>query len=175
LASLCPLPLDCSETYGRLTIDTWSLHTGAWCAFDLSTLTDSPEFRGENILVERLAGRVARPMLTDETTYTLPMLFSGAEDRTGTPWTSPAGGLLANIRALSDRIVEPLRDTDATLPATLEVPDPDDPDADLTYVFDVQPLRIVKELLPGGYARGVLTLRVPVPDPLLDAPAVPSP
>ena len=161
----CPLPLDCSETYGRLSIDEETLHRGAWCAFNLSPLYDSSEFRGDNVLVERLEGRVARPIVTDETDYTLRLMFSGAVKPDGTPWAAPAGGILANRRAFHDTYLDPIRSGTASLPATLEVPDPDDPNEVLVYEFDVQPLRLTGwTLLPNAYARANLDIRVPVPE-----------
>lgn len=167
MASVCPSPLDCSETYGRLTIDDWSLHTGAWCAFDLSTLTDSPAVRGENVLVETLNGRVARSGRPDEAEVDLPVMFSGAVDRTGAPYDVPAGGLLANIVAFVGRFIRPILDDTAALTAVLALPSPTTPETTVDYTFDVQPIRLEKELLPGGYARGVLTVRIPIPDPAL--------
>lgn len=161
----CPLPLNCGDTYGELTIDGLSLHGPAWCAWDLSPLYDSPEFRGDNILVERLDGKVARPVVTDETDYSLRLMFSGYSDQAGVPWGAPAGGVLANRQAFHDTYVAPIRSGTASLPATLEIPDPDDPNATITYLFDVQPLKLSGwTLLPNAYARGVLELRVPVPE-----------
>ena len=164
MTDLCAHPLDCSTSYGELTIDGWSLHTGAWCVPDLSPIYESPEFRGDNVLVETEHGRVARPIVTDETDYALRMMFSGAVDRSGTGWTNHAGGVLANRRAFVDHYIAPIRNGTAALPATLVVPDPDTVDGTLTFEFDVQPLRLTWNLLPGGYARAVLRLRVPVPD-----------
>lgn len=161
----CPLPLNCSEVYGRLTIATESLHRGAWCAFNLSPLYDSPEFRGDNVLVETEEGRAARPMLTDETDYSLRMMFSGAVKANGDPWAAPAGGILANRRQFHDWYIDPIRSGTASLAATLAVPDPDDPEELLTYEFDVQPLRLSGwTLLPNAYARATLEIRVPVPN-----------
>jgi hypothetical protein len=161
---LCPLPLNCSDTYGELVIDGESLHRGGWCAFDLSSLYDSPEFRGENVLVERLAGRVARPVVTDETDYSLPFMFSGAVDPDGDRYVRPAGGLLANRAAFLAAFVDPVRAGSASLPATLTLPDPHDGDDHLVFVLEVQPLRLVDwQLLPGAYATASLLLRIPVP------------
>ena len=160
----CPLPLDCSDTYGRLTINAASLHTPAWCAFDLSSLYDSPEFRGESVLVERLNGRQARPILSDETVYSLPMKFSGATNSAGISYSSPAGGLLANQRAFTSTSITPIRTGTSTLAATLQVPNPADPEGMLSFTFAAQPLRLFGwTLLPNAYARTVLELRVPVP------------
>jgi hypothetical protein len=165
----CPLPLDCSETYGELTINNVSLHGPAWCAFDLSPLYDSPEFRGDNVLVETLAGRIAKPTLTDETTYSLRLMLSGYSDQAGTPWAAPAGGLLANRRAFEAAFITPIRTGTADLPATLLVPDPNDVALGITFVFDVQPLKLTGwTLLPNAYARATVELRVPRPDELLD-------
>ena len=164
MTGMCPLPLNCSDVYGELTVDGWTLHGPAWCAHDLSALYESPDFRDANVLVETEEGQIARPMVTDQTDYTLPMMFSGAVDRTGAAYTVPAGGLLANLRALEARLIDPIRSGTADLSATLTVPDPMDPNEDIVYTFDVQPLRLTWTLLPGGYARAVLNLRVPVPD-----------
>lgn len=160
----CARPVDCTETYGELTIAGWSLHTGAWCAWDLSPLYSSPEFRLDNVLVETLPGRVARPGLTDETDYSLNLVFSGAVSRTGTPYAHHPGGLLANLRALEAQLVTPIRSGTAALAAELAVPDPDDAEETVVFEFDCQPLRLEWTLLPNAYARAVLELRVPVPE-----------
>ena len=158
MADLCPLPVDCSDTYGELTIDGWSLHTGAWCAHDLSPLFESADHRGENVLVETLPGQQARSLVDDQTDYRLRMMFSGAVDRTGTAHPEGAAGLAANRRAFTNRLIRPIREGTATLPASLVEPDPAGP---VTYTADVQPLRLDWTLLPGGYARAVLRLRIP--------------
>jgi hypothetical protein len=164
----CPRPLDCSEVYGTLTIDGESLHRGGWCAFDLSSLYDSPEFRGDNVLVESEEGRVARPVVTDETDYSLPLMFSGAVDPDDAPYLYVAGGLLANREAFTATFVAPIRTGTASLAATLAVPDPYD-GTPTAFTFDVQPLRLVDwQLLPNAYATATLLLRVPVPDLLTD-------
>ena len=164
MAELCPAPLNCSETYGELVIDAVTLHGPAWCAWDLSPLYDSPEFRDDNILVERLPGRVARPTVIDETDYSLRLMFSGYSNQSGsTVWTDAAGGLLANRRTFVEQYIDPIQTGDADLPATLTVPDGAG-GADLVYVFACQPLRLSGfTLLPEGYARAVLELRLPVP------------
>ena len=165
MAELCPAPLNCSETYGELVIDAVTLHGPAWCAWDLSPLYDSPEFRDDNILVERLAGRVARPTVIDETDYSLRLLFSGYSNQSGsTVWTDGAGGLLANRRTFVETFVEPIQTGTADLAATLTVPDGAG-GADIVFEFACQPLKLSGfTLLPDGYARAVLELRIPVPD-----------
>lgn len=155
MASVCPRPLACSTDYGTLTIDGWSLHTPAWCAWDLSELLSSPAHKGGNVPVERLAGFRARPQLPAETTYSVPLMFSGATDRTGTPHADGSAGLLTNRWALEEHLVTPIRNGTATLAATLTVPGVG------VLTADVQPLRLGFELQPGGYARGVLVLQVP--------------
>lgn len=151
----CALPLDCSDTYGALTIDGWSLHTGAWCAFDLSTLYESAEHRGSNVLVESLPGRVARPLLADETEISLPMLFSGAVNRLGAAHADSVAGLFTNRAAFTARLIAPIRAGVASLPASLAVP------GGPALTGGVQPLRLGWNLLPNGYARATLTLRIP--------------
>lgn len=167
----CPLPLNCGDVYGSLSIGGETLHGPAWCAHDLSPLYDSPEFRdGPNVLVERLPGRVARPVVTDETDYSLALMFSGYSDQAGTPWTVPEGGLLANRRAFEADFITPIRTGTASLAATLEIPDPSDPMVSLTWVFDVQPLKLSGwTFLPNAYARAVLELRIPEPDSEFEA------
>jgi hypothetical protein len=162
----CGPPIDCSETYGRLVIDGETLHRGGWCAFDLSSLYDSPEFAGENFRPEGIVGSVAYPTITAETDYSLPMMFSGAVDPDDAPYapgTDARGALLANRFAFEQTFVTPIRTGTATLPATLTVPFPS-PTGVRVFSFDVQPLRLTGwTLLPLGYARTVLDLRVPVP------------
>lgn len=161
----CPLPLDCSEVYGALSIGGETLHRGAWCVYDLSQLYESPQFRGDNVLSEATAGRAARPVLTDETEYTLPLMFSGAVKPGGTSYGAPAGGLLANRREFHTLYIDPIRSGTASLSATLTVPDSDDPALTIDYTFDVQPLRLTGwTLLPNAYARAQLEIRVAVPD-----------
>lgn len=162
--TICAQPLSCSTEYGELTIAGWSLHTGAWCAFNLSPLYESPAIRHENVLVETQAGRSARSGLTDETDYSLRMVFSGAETRLGVAYQDHPGGLMANLRALQAQLVTPIRSGTAALAAELAAPDPDDPAGTITFEFDCQPLRLTWTLLPNAYARAVLELRVPVPE-----------
>jgi hypothetical protein len=163
----CPVPLDCSDTYGTLAIDGETLHRGAWCAHDLSSLYDSPEFRGGNVLVESEEGRVARPIVTDETDYSLPMMFSGAVDPDDSPYLYVAGGLLANREAFTAAYVTPIRSGTADLPATLSIPDPVD-GTPTVWTFDVQPLMLTDwQLLPNAYATATLLLRIPKPSLVL--------
>lgn len=156
----CPRPLDCADTYGHLQVDGWSLHVGAWCAWDLSALYAAPEVKGPNVPDDGGHGTHARPLKSAQTDYDLPMVISGAVDRAGTPYTDPAAGLLGNRQALYDRLVDPIRSGVASLPAVLSVPEPDGLQ---DYLFDVQPVALDWTLLPNGYARAVLTLRVPKP------------
>lgn len=164
MAEICPLPLDCTDTYGRLEVDGWALQGAAWCAYDLSEIYESPNFRGVNWEVEDRPGTIAQPVLDGEQTYSLPMMFTGAVDRTGTPWGNPAGGLLANRRQFESHFIRPIRTGTASLPAILDVPDPDTAGVWLPAPVSVQPLRLTWRLIPGGYARGVLTLRASEPD-----------
>ena len=161
----CPLPLNCSETYGELEIDGDSLHGPAWCAHNLSPLYDSPDFRDDNPLVETQPGRVARPTIVDQTDYSLRLMFSGATDQAGTPHDDPAGGLLANRRLFVATFIDPIQSGAAVdLPATLTVPDAAG-GADIVFAFACQPLKLSGfTLLEGGYARAVLELRIPVPE-----------
>lgn len=155
----CPVPLDCNDVYGRLVIDGWSLHTGAWCAYDLSDLFRSPAFKGENVPVDGEPGTSARSLLPDETTYSVPMMFSGAVDRTGTPHTDTDGGLLANRQAAVARWVDPIRNGTATLAASLYLPTP--AGGEVEWSAAVQPLGFEDwQLLPVGYAEATLAVRV---------------
>ena len=161
MAKPCPDPIDCTDTYGRLQIDGWSLQGPAWCAYDLGDLYGSSNFAGDNWVVEDRPGAIAQPLLCAETTYSLPMVFSGAVNREGTPWANPAGGLIANRRSFEDRFITPIRTGTASLAAILDVPDPDDPEGWIPLAIDVQPLRLSWQFTPEAYGRGVLTLRVP--------------
>jgi hypothetical protein len=156
----CALPLDCSDTYGELVIDGWSLHTRAWCTWNLEALFASAAHRGDNPLIEQYDGRPPRPLVCEQTDHSLPMMISGAVDRTDTAYANHAGGLLANIAALEQHLVEPIRTGTASLSASLFLPDPYD-GPDLEWVAEVQPLRIIPTLLPNAYARAVLELRIP--------------
>ena len=160
----CPLPLNCSETYGELTIDGVSLHGPAWCAHDLSPLYDSPDFRDDNPLVETQPGRVARPTIVDQTDYSLRLMFSGATEPDGTPHANPAGGLLANRLLFVETFIDPIQSgAEDSLTSELEFPLPSGVIA--TYQFESQPLKLSGfTLLEGGYARAVLELRIPVPE-----------
>ena len=159
----CARPLNCTTTFGTLTIGGLSLHGPAWCAFDLSPLTDSPEFRDSNILVESLPGRAARPTVVDQTDYSLRMMLSGYSNQAGVPWSNPAGGLLANKLKLIEELVEPIQQGTSSLAGVLTVPHPES--GNIVYTFDCQPLRItVSTPRSSPYARGVLELRVPVPE-----------
>ena len=96
--------LDCPDCGAELTLAGWSQHNGAWCAVDLSDLLAGPEVRGDSILVERLAGRVLRDRVPDETTYSIPYVFSGAVDRDGTPYVDADAGLALNRRAFIGQV-----------------------------------------------------------------------
>lgn len=161
MASPCPLPLNCTLTYGRLTVDGWALQGPAWCVYDLSEMYVSPNVQGSNWEVEDRPGAIAQPVLVAEGTHQLPVAFSGAVDRTGVPWPNPAGGLLANRVAFESHFIRPIRGGTASLPALLEMPDPFDAEGWLEFPLDVQPLRLTWRLDPEAYAHGVLTLRVP--------------
>lgn len=164
MASICPLPLDCSTAYGELTIDGWTLHGPAWCVTSLSDLRNSPSIRLDNIEVEDQPGTIAKSGLDDAEDYSLPIVFSGAVDRTGTEYANPAGGLFANRQALHDRLIAPIRNGTADLPAVLDLPDPDDSEATIGYVGDVQPIMLRNwQERPGGYAVAILVVRVPRP------------
>jgi hypothetical protein len=160
----CPLPLNCTETYGRLTIAGVATQGPGWCAHDLSPMYDSPEFRADNPLVETQAGRVARPTIADQTDYSLRVMFSGATDQDGTPHVDPAGGLLANRWEFVETFIDPILSGAASdLPAELVIPSASG--GTITYLFDCQPLKLDGfVLLEGAYARGVLELRIPVPE-----------
>jgi len=155
----CALPLDCNDVYGALTIRGWSLHTGAWCAYDLSPVFSSPAFRGENIKVESYPGRQPLVLVDDESEISLQMMFSGAEDRLGVASAASNAGLMTNLRAFREHIIDEVRNgAVATVASTLVVPEDG---GDVTYAADVQPITLDWTLLPGGYARAVLGLRVP--------------
>ena len=164
MTSVCPLPLACSTAYGELTVDGWSLHGPAWCVTNLSDLRNSPSIRLENVEIEDQPGAIPKPGLDDVEDYSFPIVFSGAVDRTGTPYANPAGGLFANRDALHARLVAPIRSGTSDLPAMLELPDPDDVNGTITYLGDVQPLQLRNwQERPGGYAVATLVVRVPRP------------
>lgn len=165
MAVICPRPLDCSQTYGTLTVAGWSLHTPAWCAHDLSPLLASSEVRGPNVPVETQPGQQPRPVVAHETDVSLRMLFSGAVDEAGGAYPNPAGGLDTNRRRFTAALISPIRSGTAALTATLTLPD-DGIAGPQVYQFPVQPLRLEWELLPNGYARAVLQTRLPQPSPL---------
>ena len=159
----CARPLNCTTTFGALTIASTSLHGPAWCLTDTSPLLESPEFRGANILVERLNGRVARPHVTDETDYSLRVMFSGYSNQAGTPWANQQGGLLQNRAAFETTFINPIRAASATLAASLVVPNGSG--GTTTYNFNCQPLRLRGwAVRRPAYGRGILELRLPVPD-----------
>jgi len=162
----CPLPLDCATTYGALVIADVTLHGPAWCAHNLSSLYNSPAFRDANVLVESEEGTVARPIVDDETDYSLPMMFSGATNQAGAPWVNAAGGLLDNRQEFTDTFCAPIRSGIATLPATLTVPS--GLGGVTIYTFPCQPLALSNfALLPGAYARAVFELRLTQSDLLV--------
>lgn len=160
----CPQPLNCTETYGTLTVAGVPLQGPAWCAFDLSPLYDSPDFREDNPLVETQPGRVARPTIADQTDYSLRVMFSGATDQDGNPWNDPAGGLLYNRLLFIETFIKPIQ-TGVTSSLTSELDFPLPSGSIATYQFESQPLKLDGyTLLPGAYARAVLEFRIPDPE-----------
>lgn len=160
MTTVCPLPLRWSDTYGQLTIGGWPLNGPAWCCTDLSPLRDSLDIRLTNVLVPGVAGRVPRSGLDDETDVSLRMVFSGACDQEGVPHADGRGGLLANRRTFEARYVHPIRTGAASLTGVLTDPAPDG--GTVTSTSPVQPLGLLDwQTRPGGYAVGVLELRIP--------------
>lgn len=158
--TLCPVPLNCTDTYGTLTIGTVSMSGPGWCAYDLSVLGDSLDEKGDNVDVPWVGGSIPRGLLDAETPKTLPLMFSGAVDQDDTPYANPAGGLDANRQTVHDLLVAPIRDGTATsFVAVWTRPDPDDPDGTVDWTATVQPRALAGwQLEPGGYATADLEL-----------------
>lgn len=120
-------PLNCETCYGTLTIDEVSMHTPAWCLFDLSALWSTPEYRGSNRVIPGRQGRKPYKRRIDETRYSLPLLVTGYCDENGTPY-EPMGldwawGLEANVAFLQDKVALPPADVaDSTRLATFNLP-----------------------------------------------------
>lgn len=151
--------LDCPPCGAELTLAGWSQHTGAWCAVDLSALLSGPETRGESVLVERLDGQVARRRRFDETTYTLPYVFSGAVDRLGDPHVDGLGdpvsanvGRARNLLAFREQIVTAL-----VIAGSMEYDD------GTTFAGTCIAERLEVEVKPGGLALASLRLVIPRP------------
>lgn len=146
--------LNCGTATGELTINGVSMHTRAWCCTDLLELWTFQSTRGENVTLPGAAGRRPYPVRIEEAHYSLPMGLTGRVDRFGVPASDHFLQLQANIDYLRANVVDPT--VDATVPATLLMPD------GTTRTADVQ----VLALTPGVHgaaelALAVLELRVP--------------
>lgn len=144
--------LDCPPCGAELTLAGWSMHTGAWCAVDLSGLLSGLEVRGEGVLVERQDGQVPKRRRFDSTDYSLPMVFSGAVDRDGDPHTDADEGLAVNRRAFRGQVV-----TAQVIEAQLAYPD------GYVEVADAIATRLEWEVKPGALALATLQLTIPRP------------
>ena len=165
MSSLCATPLIPDIRYGELSVDGNSLHKPWWNITDLSELFSSGSSRGSNPLVETLAGRPAAPILEDQIECSFPLVFSGALDPNGDPYTNPFEGLHRNRHLLHAAIIEPFSTgTAATLDATLSLPGLATP-----LPFQIQTIEFFGwTFLPKGLARTVLRAIIPDPSPLHD-------
>ena len=144
--------LDCPPCGATLELAGWSQHTGAWCAVDLSALLSGADTRGDSVLVERLDGQVGRDRLFDETTYSLPYVFSGAVDRLGDPYGDADEGRAANLLAFRGQVVTAkLIDGELTY------------DDDTVFAGECIAEHLAVEVKPGGLALASLRLVIPTP------------
>lgn len=150
--------LDCPDCGAELQIEAagdWqTMHRGAWCAADLSELLSSPALRGESKLIRGNDGRTFSRRRPDETTYSVPMVFSGAVDRNGNvkePHDHEAQ-LETNRAWFEANIVEP--SWTSALNARLLMPDGNTRTATVmcTFTWTVK---------PGHHALAVLSLTIP--------------
>ena len=144
--------LDCPPCGAELELAGWSQHTGAWCAVDLSPLLSGADVRGGSWLVEDRHGQHPLPRRFNETTYSLPYVFSGAVDRLGDPYGDADEGRAANLLAFRGQVV-----TAEVITGTLTYDD------DTEFSGDCIAEHLQVEVKPGGLALASLRLVIPTP------------
>lgn len=144
--------LDCPPCGAELTLAGWDQHTGAWCAVDLSELLSGPDMRGDSVLVEAQDGRSARARRPDETAYTIPMVFSGAVDRTGSAYADADAGRASNLLAYRAQVV-----TGQVIAGSMTYDD------GTVESGDCIAEKLTVTLRPGGLALASLRLVIPKP------------
>lgn len=96
-------------TAGATNGGSTSLHTEAWCAYDLSTLWATPGRREGNLVRPRFPGRRPKTPVDDQREDTIPMVFGGTHSRAGDPYTQAGresgAGLEANLDWFTDNVV----------------------------------------------------------------------
>jgi len=153
-------PIECTSSYGTLTIGSVLLSTPAWCLPDLSPLWGSPDLRGSNRLIPGRQGRKAYKRILDETKFTLPILVTGYCDSEGRNYAevglSYPAGLEANIAFLQNQfgLDDPsaMETDDSTLEAWFTLPSGN------VRTSNVQVVGLNGQLLPGALFRGTLDL-----------------
>ena len=157
--------LECPPCGAELELAGWSQHTGAWCVVDLSELLSGYDTRGDSVLVETRPGREGRDRLFDETTYSLPYVFSGAVDRHGDPHLDAnddpltvEAGRSRNLLAFREQVV-----TAKLIDGQLTHED------GTTYAGGCIAEHLRWEVKPGGLALATLRLVIPQPWELVEA------
>lgn len=147
--------IDCDLSFGWLTIDGHSLHTPAWCAYDLSPLWGTPEVRGGNRLLPGATGVLPYRKRATETRLSLPFVVYGAFDADGTPNEDPFAGLEANLAFLYTYVILPTNTGDGTRELVWHRPSGSSTTADV-HVVGYRP-----SVKPGGIALGTLEIADP--------------
>ena len=100
---------------GILTINSWSFSNAAWMVYSdeqgagglLQLLGSGASRIGEDLVVPGLLGVVANPRRRTAQRYDLNMMICGDIDGvTGLPTSNAFDGIVANVKALTDSIVE---------------------------------------------------------------------
>lgn len=124
---------------GTLSIDGVELvNCPAWTILSLAPLYDSPDTRGENVVIPGNHGSYPTPRRRAERVVNLDFVLLGTVDRSGTPYSDQNQGLTRNIRYLRDNVIDPIDTGDGCRTATMVDPD------GRSWVgrVQVQPLRI---------------------------------
>lgn len=119
---------------GALTINSVSMHCAAWCLSDLTELwAHNRPKRGENTVVDGLAGRAPNPLYPDQAHHSLPFAWTGEADMAGVGPANLYTQLQANVDYLLANVVDPslaapvaaslIMPSGATRTATIQVVD----------------------------------------------------
>lgn len=157
-------PVWCTSCMGTLSIvgataTVQFSNSPVWCAPNLEELWDSPPLRQGNTVIAGVAGRLARVMLEDEQTVSIPLVFTGLYAYTA-PATrvAPSGqqaALQANLDYFKTQLVAVPSPSGSTRTATFTKPS----GATVSGPVQVGPMRV--KIGPGVHARAVLQLTIP--------------
>lgn len=157
-------PVLCTACMGTLSVVGLSAtiafsNAPVWCAPELDELWDSPPLRQGNTVIAGVAGRLARTMLDDEHTVSIPMVFTGlyAYTAPSTP-VAPSGqqaALQANLDYFRAQLIDVSAAAGSVYTATFTKPS----GATVSGPVQMGPMRV--KIGPGVHARAVVGMTIP--------------